>query len=148
MWQFVASSVTTRTFSHSSADSNVLDNGPTCSLLLSPTMIWLNLPPPILRDFLGPPTILLRRRLALIFTSLLVLLAKDNSNDSKVLGEQQSQFTRYQRRTVGLSEKERKSSMRSQSGYYGHSPVQWNATVPQLRSPLLPRPVSTSAQCF
>ena len=148
MWHFVVSSVTTRPFSHSPADSNDLDNGPTCSLLLSPTMIWSNLPPPILGDFLGSPTILLRRRLALIFTSLLVLLAKDNSNDSKVLGEQQSQFTRHQRRTVGLSEKERKSSMRSQSSCYGHSPFQRNATVPQLRSPLLPSPVSTSARCF
>ena len=33
----------TRPFSHSSPDGNILDNGPTCSLLLSPTMIWSNL---------------------------------------------------------------------------------------------------------
>jgi len=69
--------------------------------------------------------------LALIFTAL-TLLVEDESNDSKVLGEQQSQLTSYQRRFVGLSLKERESTMRSQSSYYGYSPVQ-----PQLRSPLL-----------
>jgi len=45
--------------------------------------------------------------LALIFPLLLVLLVEDNSTDSTVLGEQQSQLTSYQRRFVGLSEKER-----------------------------------------
>ena len=52
--------------------------------------------------------------LALIFTSLPVLLVEDNSNDSTVLSEQQSQLTSYQRRKVGLGEKEREWSMRSQ----------------------------------
>jgi hypothetical protein len=41
--------------------------------------------------------------LVLIFTALLVLLAEDDSNHSKVLGEQQSQLTSYQWRFVGLS---------------------------------------------
>jgi len=34
---------TTRPFSYSSPDRNTFDNGPTCSLLLSSTMIWSNL---------------------------------------------------------------------------------------------------------
>jgi len=66
--------------------------------------------------------------LALIFTSLLVLLVEDSSNDSTVLGVQQSQVTSYQRRNVGLSEKERGWPMGSQSSYYGDSPVLRNAT--------------------
>jgi len=53
--------------------------------------------------------------LALIFTSLLVLLVEDNSNDSTVFGEQQSQLTSYQRREVSRSEKERHWPMGSQS---------------------------------
>ena len=38
--------------------------------------------------------------------ALLVLFVEDDSNDSKVLGEQQSQLTNHQRRIVDLSEKE------------------------------------------
>jgi hypothetical protein len=66
--------------------------------------------------------------LALIFTALLVLLVEDDPNDSKVLGEQHSQLASYQRRFVGLSEKEREWSTRSHSSYYGRSPVQKNVT--------------------
>jgi len=58
--------------------------------------------------------------LALIFTVLLILVVQDDSNDSKVLDVQQ--------RFVELSGKEREWSMRSQSSYYGDSPVQRNAT--------------------
>jgi hypothetical protein len=64
--------------------------------------------------------------LALIFTALLVLLVEDDSSDSELLGEQQSQLTSYQRRFVSLSEKEREWSKLSQSSYYGYSPVQRN----------------------
>ena len=65
-------------------------------------------------------------RLALLFTVLFVLLAEDDSSDSKALGEQQSQFASYQWRFVGLSEKERELFMRSHSSYYGYSPVPTN----------------------
>jgi hypothetical protein len=37
------------------------------------------------------------------FTALLVLLTEVDSNDRKVLGEQESQLTSYQWRFVGLS---------------------------------------------
>ena len=63
--------------------------------------------------------------LALIFTAILVLLVEDDPNDGKVLGgEQRSHLASYQRRFVGLSEKEREWSTRSHSSYYGYSPVQ------------------------
>ena len=45
-----------------------------------------------------------------------------------MLGEQQSQLISYQRRFVGLSEKEREWSMRLHSSYYGYSPVQKKVT--------------------
>jgi len=54
---------TMRPFSHSSADRNILDNGPTRSLLLSSTMISSNLSPPRRPDdFLGPRTLPLCRQ--------------------------------------------------------------------------------------
>ena len=40
--------------------------------------------------------------LALTVPILFVLLTEDDSNDSKVLGEQQSQLTSYRQRFVGL----------------------------------------------
>jgi len=67
-------------------------------------------PPPapdVPGDFLGPHTFPLGQRLRPHFTALFVLLVKGDSNDSKVLGKQQSQLTSHQRRIVGLSEKER-----------------------------------------
>ena len=108
---------------------NPLDTDP-YALSLSPTMIRSN--------FFSPPTwpptlwdlipFLCASGYALIFTALLVLLVEDDSNDSKVLGEQQSQLTSQERWIVGLTEKERESSMHSQSSYYGYSPVQRNVT--------------------
>ena len=87
----------------------------------------------MIRSNLSPPpifsaTFYSSSALALIFTSVLVLLVEDNSNDSTVLGEQQSQVTSYQRGKVGPSEKEREWPMGSQSSYYGDSTVQRNAT--------------------
>jgi hypothetical protein len=86
--------------------------------------------------------------LALIFTALLVLLVEDDSNDSKLLGERQSQLTSFQRRFVGLSEKEREWSMLSQSSYYAILLFRGTSRVPQLRSPSPPRPAATSTRCF
>jgi len=82
-------------------------------------------------DILGDLLLFLRASsLALIFNSLLVLPVESNSNDSTVLGEQQSQLTSYQCRKVGLSEKEREWPMGSQLSYGGDSPVQRNSTGP------------------
>jgi len=131
---------TARPFSHSSPDSNILDNGPTCSLLLSPTMIWSNL-----GDLLP---FLRAGGLALIFTSRLVLLVEDNSNDSTVLSEQQSQLTSYQRPKVGQSEKEREWSTRSQSSYYGYSSVQRNITGSPATITVTALASHPSARCF
>jgi len=79
---------TTRPIYHSSADRNLRDNGPTCSLLLSPTMIRSNLSAlPTFQQLSGtsyPPS----RRSRPHFTALLVLLVEDESNDSRVFGEQ------------------------------------------------------------
>jgi len=91
-------------------------------------------------DQLGPPhptssktfsdlvPILCAGGLALIFTALLVLLVEDDSNDSKVLGEQRSHLASYQQRFVGLNEKEREWSTRSHSSYYSYSPILKKAT--------------------
>jgi len=65
---------------------------------------------------------------ALIFTSHLVLLIEGDSNDSTVLGEQQSQLTSYLRRKTGLREREREWPMGSRSSYYSDSPVQRHST--------------------
>jgi len=59
-----------------------------------------------------------------------------------VICEQQSRVTSYQRRKGGLSKKAREWSMRSQPSYYGYLSVQRNVTGSQLRSPLLPCPVT------
>jgi hypothetical protein len=104
--------------------------------------------PNVPSDCLGLVPFLCAGGLALIFTALLVLLVEDHSNDSKLLGEQQSQLTIFQRRFVGLSEKEREWSIRSQSSYYGYSPVRGASRAPQLRPPLPPRPAATSAPCL
>jgi len=50
----------------------------------------------MIRSNLGDLLPFLRGGLGLIFTSRLVLLVGGNSNDSTVLGEQQSQLTSYQ----------------------------------------------------
>jgi len=125
---------TTGPFSHSSPDGNTLDNGPTCSPL---TLVHDDLDEPR-RPFTLPPRLRSRPH----FTSRIVLLVEDNSNDSAVIGEQQSRLTSYQRRKVGLSKKAREWSMRSQSSYYGYLSVQRNVTGSQLRLPLLPYPVT------
>jgi len=85
----------TAPLSRSSADRNPLNGGPTCVLLLSRPQRSRRLPS-------GPlaliPFLFIRAGgLAPIFTSLPVLLAGDDSNNSKVLGEQQSQLTSCQR---------------------------------------------------
>ena len=91
-------------------------------------------------DILGDLLPFLRAgRLTLISTSPHDLLVENNLYDSTVLGEQQSQLTSYQRRKVGLSEKEREWPIGSQSSYYGDSPVQRNATGS-------PAPVTVTAQ--
>jgi hypothetical protein len=108
----------------------------------------LSPPPTFPATFWGLVPFLCAGGLALIFTALLVLLVEDDSSDSKLLGEQQSQLTSYQRWFVGLSEKEREWSMRSQSSYYDIHPSRGTSRVPQLRSLLLPRPAATSARCF
>ena len=109
----------------SSPDGNILDSGATFSLLLSPTILRSNLSPPTTFS-LSP--FLHAGRLTLIFTSPHDLLVEDNLSDSTVLSEQQSQLTSYQRRKVGLSEKEREWPIGSQSSYSGDSPVQRNTT--------------------
>jgi len=110
---------TTRPFYHSSADRNLLDNGSTCSLLLSShdDQVEPLHTPDVPATFWDLVPFFCAGDLALIFTALLTLLIEDESNESKVLGEQQLQLTSYQRRLVGLGEKERESSIRSQSGY-------------------------------
>jgi hypothetical protein len=148
---------TMRPFSHSSADRNLRDNSPTRSLLLSPTMVRLNLSPPqtFPATFWDLVPFLYVGSLALVFTAFLVLLAEDGSNESKVLGEQPSQLTSYQSWFVGLREKERERSMRSQSSYYGYSSVQRNVTgSPALvtvdypdRPPLAPGVSKTVTWC-
>jgi hypothetical protein len=105
---------------------DLLDTGLTCSLFLSPSMIQSNLSlsptfPTTFWDlvpFLGD--------LALIFTVLLALLTEDDPIDGKVLGEEQSQLPRYQRRFVSQSEKD---CVRSQWSYYGYPPVQRKVTI-------------------
>jgi len=110
---------TTRPFYHSSADRNLLDNGPTYSLLLSSydDQVEPLHTPDVPATFWDLAPFFCAGDLALIFTALLALLIEDESSESKVLGEQQLQLTSYQRRLVGLSEKEGESSIRSQSGY-------------------------------
>jgi len=98
-------------------------------------------------DILGDLSPFLRAGgLALITTSHLVLLVEDNSNDSTVLGEQQSQLTSYQRRKGGARGKEREWPMGSQSSYLAILLSRVMPRVPQLRS--LHSPVTTSAQYF
>ena len=60
-------------------------------------MVGSNLSPPptFLATFWDLVPFLCAGGLALIFTALLVLLAEDDSNDSKVLGEQHSQLASY-----------------------------------------------------
>jgi len=100
-------------------------------------------------DILGDLSLFLRASsLALNFNSLLVLPVEGNSNDSTVIGGQQSQLTSYQWRKVGLSEKEREWPMGSQSSYDGDSPVQRNSTGPPATVTVLPNQVTTSTQCF
>ena len=94
-----------------------------------PTMIMSNLSPPptFPATFWDLVPFLCAGGLALIFTALLVLLVEDDSSDRKVLGEQRSQLASYQRRFVGLSEKEREWSTRPHSSYYSYSPFQKKA---------------------
>jgi hypothetical protein len=68
----------------------------------------------------------------------LFLLVEDDSNDSKVLVEQQLRLTSYQWQSVCLSEKERECSMRSQSSYSMDSLIQRNVL---LNCPDQPPPV-------
>ena len=111
-----------------------------------PTMIMLNLfPPPTFWDLVP---FLCASGLAPTFTALLALPAEDDSNDSRVLGEQRTHLASYQRRFVGMSEKEREWSTHSHSSYYGYSPIQRGSWALQLRPPLLPSPATTSARCF
>ncbi len=95
-----------------------------------PTMIMSTLSPPptFPATFWDLVPFLCAGGLALIFTTLLVLLVEDDSSDSKVLGEQRSHLASYQRRFVGLSEKEREWSTRPHSSYYSHFPIQRNVT--------------------
>jgi len=138
---------TTRPFYHLLADRNLLDNSPTCSplTLAHDDQVEPLRSPDVPATFWDPVSFFCAGDLAPIFTALLVLLVEDESNDNTVLGEQQSQLTSYQRWFVGLSEKEREWPMHSQSSYYDQSHASW---VPQLRSPSLPSPVTTSAQYF
>jgi len=110
---------------------NLLDNGPTYSLLLSPTMIRSNLSPPPTYPATSSDLVpfLCANGYTLIFIALLVLLVEDDSNDSRVLRKQQPQLTSHQRRIIGLSEKEREWSKHLHSSCYGYSPVQRNVTV-------------------
>jgi hypothetical protein len=111
-------------------DGNLSTTALPCSPLLSLTVIRSNLSPPptFPATFWDLVPFLCAGGLALIFTALLVLLVEDDSNDSKLLGEQQSQRTSYQRRFVGLNGKEREWTMRSQSSGYGYSLVWRNVT--------------------
>jgi hypothetical protein len=119
---------TTRPFSHSPSHRNPLNDDLTHSLLLLPTVIRSNFSPlpTFPATFSDRVPFLCAGCLAPVFTALLVLLAEDDSNDNKVLSEQQSQLTSYQRRFVGLREKERERTICSQSSYYGSSPFQRN----------------------
>jgi len=132
-----------RPFSRSSPDDSILDNGPSCSLLPSSTMIRSN--PDILGDLLP---FLHSGGLALSFTSRLVLLVEDNSNDRTVLGEQQSQLTSYQRPKISQSEKMREWCMRSRSSYNGYLSVQRNVTGSPATITVTALPSHTSARCF
>ena len=96
------------------------------SLLLSPNDDHVEpLPspdvPPTFWDFV---LFLCASGLAPTFIALLALPAEDDSNDSGVLGEQQTHLVSYRRRFVGMGEKEREWSTHSHSSYYGYSPIQ------------------------
>jgi len=122
----------------------------TYALLLSPMMIKSNLSPPptFPATFWDLVPFLCAGGLALIFTALLVLLVEDDPNDSKGVGEQQSQLATHQRRFVGLSEKEREWSTRLHSSYYGYSPVQKNVTGSPASATVAPKTIHHQRPVF
>ena len=85
---------TTRPFSHSLSNSNLLDDGLAPTLLFSSTMTRsnLSLPPTFLATFSNLVPFLCAVVLPAFSPPSLVLLAENGSTDSKVLGEQQSQL--------------------------------------------------------
>ena len=112
----------TGSISHSPVNRDLLDDGLTRSLLLSPTMIRPNLSPS--PKFPASPSDLVPFLCAVVLPSFLppslVLSAEDGSTDSKVLGEQQPTTVRG---------KKREWIMRSQSSYYGYEGCHRSAAV-------------------